>query len=80
MWKDEIELAVDCLVTFKSCTCLIVLAQERECLHLCVPRLVHNKVLEKILVFSPKVNLLSCFTKVKYCAVLACYDVTLTAL
>ncbi len=35
-------LALDCLMTFESCTCLIVLAQECECLHSCVPRLVHN--------------------------------------
>ncbi len=30
-------------------------------------------------VLSPKVNLLSCFTKVKYCSALACCDVALTA-
>ncbi len=35
-------LVLDHLVTFESCTCLIVHAQDCECLHSCIPRLIHN--------------------------------------
>ncbi len=41
-WQQNFFLARDYLKTFKSCTWLIVLTQECECLHSCVPHLVHN--------------------------------------
>ncbi len=40
----ETELALDCLVTFESSTELVILAQECECLHSCVPCLIHNSM------------------------------------
>ncbi len=38
----EIELAFDYVMTFESCTCLVVFAQECGFLDLCVPYLIHN--------------------------------------
>ncbi len=37
-------LVLDCLVTFSSQLCLISLTQECECLHSCIPSLIHNSL------------------------------------
>ncbi len=43
-------------VTFESCTRLIVLTQECECLYSCVPRLIHNSSKVSTSTFDENVN------------------------